>query len=178
VAVSLRGQQCQQVAGGGDRLGTGVTGRGDQRGQVEGDQVRDGQQQPGHGGGGAGGQGREVGQGGGWQPGVPAGGGRAGAGLGRGAAQQPAESFLSQDVADGGAAQRGAFLAEPGADLVDRQALAAQLDDPGAGGVFARGAFAAGDAGRREQGEPACPQVADQRRECVAGIAGGGGGLL
>jgi hypothetical protein len=73
---------------------------------------------------------------------------------------------------------RGAFLAEPGADLVDRQALAAQLDDPGAGGVFPRGDFAAGDAGRREQGEPACPQVADQRRECVAGVAGGAGGLL
>jgi len=110
--------------------------------------------------------------------GVAAGGGRAGAGLGRGAAQQPAESFLAQDVADGGAAQRGAFLAEPGADLIDRQALAAQLDDPGAGGVFPRGALAAGDAGRREQGEPACPQVADQRRECVAGVAGGAGGLL
>ncbi len=40
-----------------------------------------------------------------------------------GAAQQPAESFLAQDVADGGAAQRDSFLGEPGADLVDREAL-------------------------------------------------------
>ena len=90
-------------------LGAGVAGRGGQRGQVQGDQVRDGQQQPGHGGGGAGGQGGEVGDGGGRQPGVAAGGGRAGAGLGRGAAQQPPEAFLAQDAADGGAAQRGAL---------------------------------------------------------------------
>ena len=105
----LEGQQGQQVAGGGDRLGAGVASRGDQRGQVEGDQVGDGQQQPGHGGVGVCGQGGEVGDGGGRQPGVAAGGGRAGAGLGRGAAQQPGEPFLAQDVADGGAAQRGSL---------------------------------------------------------------------
>ena len=74
--------------------------RGSQRGQVEGDQVGDGQQQPGHGGVRAAGQGGEVGDGRGWQRGVPAGGGRADAGPGRGAAQQPPESFLAQDVAD------------------------------------------------------------------------------
>ena len=174
----LEGQQGQQVAGGGDRLAPGVAGRGGQRGQVEGDQVRDGQQQPGHGGVDACGQRGEVGDGGGRQPGVAAGGGRAGAGLGRGAAQQPPEAFLAQDVADGGAAQRGAFAGEPGADLVDRQALAAQLDDPGAGGVLFRGALAAGDAGRGEHGELACPQVADQRRQRGAGVAGAVGGLL
>jgi hypothetical protein len=110
--------------------------------------------------------------------GVAPGGGRAGTGLGRGAAQQPAEAFLAQDVADGGAAQRGPFAGEPGADLVNRQAIAAQLDDPGAGGILARGAFAAGDAGRGEHGELACPQVADQRRQRGAGIAGAAGGLL
>jgi len=53
------------------------------------------------------------------------------------ASSSPAESFLAQDAADGGAAERGAFLAEPGADLVDRQALAAQLDHPAAGAVLA-----------------------------------------
>jgi hypothetical protein len=174
----LEGQQGQQVAGGGDRRGAGVAGRGGQGGQVEGDQVRDGQQQPGHGGMGAGGQGREVGDGGGRQPGVAAGGGRAGAGLRRGSAQQPPEAFLAQDVADGGAAQRGSFAGEPGTDLVDRQAVAAQLDGPGAGGVLSRGALAARDAGRREYGEPARPQVAYQGRERVAGIPGGVGGLL
>jgi len=63
------------------------------------------------------------------------------------ASSSPAESFLAQDAADGGAAERGAFLAEPGADLVDRQALAAQLDDPGAGSAFPRGALAAGTPG-------------------------------
>ena len=173
----LEGQQGQQVAGGGDRLAPGVAGRGGQRGQVQGDQVRDGQQQPGHGGGDAGGQGGEVGDGGGRQPGVAVGGGRAGAGLGRGAAQQPAGAFLAQDAADGGAAQRGAFAGEPGADLVDRQALAAQLDDPGAGGIFFRGALAAGRARRGEHGELACPQVTDQGRQRVPGVPGGFGGL-
>ena len=78
--------------------------------------------------GGAGGQGGEVGDGGGRQPGIAAGGGRAGAGLGRGAAQQPPEAFLAQDAADAGAAQRGALPGQPGADLVDRQACAAQFD--------------------------------------------------
>src|SRR5260370_22643249 len=158
----LEREQGQQPGDGGDDAGAGVAGRGYQGGQVEGDQVRDGQQQPGHGGVGAGGQGGEVGDGGGRQPGVAAGGGRAGAGLGRGAAQQAAEAFLAQDVADGGAAQRGAFPRGPGADLVDRQAVTAQLDDPGAGGVLFRGALAAGDAGRGEHGELACPKVADQ----------------
>jgi hypothetical protein len=92
--------------------------------------------------------------------------------------QQPAESFLAQDVADGGAAQRGSFPGEPGADLVDRQALAAQLDDAAAGGVLLRRAFAPGDARWREQGELACPQVAYQGGQRGAGVAGGVGGLL
>ena len=173
----LEGQQGQQVAGGGDRLAPGVAGRGGQGGHVQGDQVRDGQQQPGHGGVDPCGQGGEVGDGGGRQPGIAAGGGRAGAGLGRGTAQQQAESFLAQDVADDGAAQRCPFRGEPGADLVDRQAVAAQFDDPGAGGVLFRGALAAGDAGRGEHGELACPQVAYQRRQRGAGVAGPAGGL-
>ena len=174
----LEGQQGQQVAGGGDRLGTGVAGRADQGGQVEGDQVGNGQQQPGHGGVRPAGEGGEVDDGGGPHRGVPAGGGRAGAGQRLGAAHQLAESFLAQDVADGGAAQRGPFLAEPGADLVDRQAVAAQLDDAAAGGVLARRALAAGAARRREHGEPACPQVAYQGGQRVPRVAGRVGGLL
>jgi hypothetical protein len=174
----LEREQGQQVSSGGDRRGPGVAGRGDQGGQVEGDQVGDGQQQPGHGGVSTRGQGGEVGGAGGRQPGVAPGGGRAGAGLGCGAAQQPAEPFLAQDAADGGAAQRGALLAEPGADLIDRQAVTAQLDDPAAGGVFPRGALAAGGSRRREHGELSRPRVPDQRRERVAGVAGGVGCLL
>jgi hypothetical protein len=174
----LEGQQGQQPGGGRDDAGAGVARCGDQGGQVEGNQVRDGQQQPGHGGVGVCGQGGEVDEAGGRQPGVAPGGGRTGAGPGRGAAQQPAEAFLAQDVADGGAAQRGALLAEAGADLIDRQAVTAQLDDPAAGGVFLRGALAPGRSRRREHREPACPQVPDQRRERVAGVAGGVGGLL
>ena len=174
----LEGEQGQQVAGGGDRRGLRVAGRGGQGGQVQGDQVRDGQQQPGHGGVGAFGQGGEVDGGRGRQPGVAAGGGRAGAGLGRGSAQQPPEAFLAQDVADGGAAQRSPFAGEPRGDLVDRQARPAQLDGPGPGGVLPRGALAAGRARRREDGEPARPQAPDQRRERVAGVPGGVGGLL
>ncbi len=174
----LEGQQGQQVPGGGDLPGGGVAGGGDHRGQVEGDQVGDGQQQPGHGGVDALGPGVKVDDGGGRQSGVAAGGGRADAGLRPGAAQQPAESFLAQDVADGGAAQRGAFPGEPGADLVDRQALAAQLDDACTGGVLLRRALAARDARRREQGEPAGPQVAYQGGQRGAGVAGGLGGLL
>ncbi len=134
----LECQQGQQPADGGQDPGAGIAGGGDHRGQVEGDQLGDGQQQPGHGGIRAPGQSGEADDGGGRQPGVPAGGGRADAGLGLGAAQQPAESFLAQDVTEGGAAQAGAFPVEPGADLVDRQALAARLDDAGAGGVFLR----------------------------------------
>ena len=69
-------------------------------------------------------------------------------------------------------------MAEPGADLVDRQALAAQLDDAGAGGVLLRRALAPGYARRREHGELACPQVAYQGGQRGAGAAGGGRGLL
>jgi hypothetical protein len=97
-------------------------------------------------------------------------------GLGLGAAQQPAESFLAQDVADGGAAQRGSFPGQPG-DLVDRQAVAAQLDGATAGGFLFPRAFAPGDASRGEQGELSCPQVAYQGRQRGAGVASGVGGL-
>jgi hypothetical protein len=174
----LEGEQGQQPAGGGDDAGAGVAGRGGHRGQVEGDQVGDGEQQPGHGGVRAAGQGGEVDDGGSRQGGVAAGGGRADAGPGLPAAQQPAESFLAQDAADGGAAQGGAFLSEPGADLIDRQARAAQLDDPAAGGVLPRRALAPRDARRREQRELAGPQVADQGRQRRAGVAGRVSGLL
>ena len=123
----------------------------DQGGQVQGDQVGDGQQQPGQPGLGAGGDGGEVDDGGPGQLGVPAGGGGAGAGLGRGAAQQPAEPLLGEDLPDPGAVERGALGAQPGADLMHRQARPAQLDHPGAGSVLGRGALRAGPAGRGEQ---------------------------
>ena len=174
----LEGEQGQQPGHGRDDAGAGVAGLVSQARQVQGDQVRDCQQQPGHGGMGARGNRAEVDDRGGRQPGVAAGGGRAGAGLRRRAADQPAESFLAQDVADRAAAQRGPLPGDPHADLIDRQALAAQLDDPAAGRVLLRGALAARDARWREHGHLPGPQVADQGRQRAAGVAGGIGGLL
>jgi hypothetical protein len=91
---------------------------------------------------------------------------------------RPAEAFLAQDAADGAAAQRGALQEQPGADLVNRQARPAQLDDPAAGGVLLRGALAAGGSRRREHGKPARPQVPDQRRQRITGVPGGISRLL
>src|SRR5262249_51637074 len=71
----LEREQGQQPGDGGDDPGAGVAGRGGQRGQIQGDQVRDGQQQPSHGGVSTCGQGSEDDDGGGRQPGGPAGGG-------------------------------------------------------------------------------------------------------
>ena len=56
--------------------------------------------------------------------------------------QQPPEPFLGQDLPDAGAVQRGALGGELGADLVERQALAPQRDDPATGAVGGRGALA------------------------------------
>ena len=174
----LEREQGQQPGGGRDDPGAGVAGCASQGGQVQGDQVRDREQQPGHGGMGARGNRTEVDDGGGRQPGVAAGGGRAGAGLRRRAADQPAESFVAQDVADRAAAQRGSLPGDPHADLIDRQAFAAQPDDPAAGRVLLRGALAARRSRRREHGHLPGPQIADQGRQRAAGVTGGIGGLL
>ena len=82
----LEGQQGQQPADGGDDAGGGVAGFAGKGGQVEGDQVRDGQQQPGQARGGRGGECGEVDDLGAGQCGVPPRGGRADAGLGLGVA--------------------------------------------------------------------------------------------
>jgi hypothetical protein len=94
-----------------------------------------------------------------------------------GGADEPAEPFFLQDLADAGAVERGSLGGEAGADLVDRQALAAQLDDPRAGFVLAGGALRAWLAGGREQVELAGAVVADQRGHRRAGVAEPGADL-
>ena len=176
-AGQLQRQQRQQPRHRRDDGGAGVAGRRDQGGQVQGDQVGQCEQQAGQPGLGAGRDGGEVEDRGPGQPGVPPGGGRAGAGLGRGAAQQPAEPLLGQDLPDPGAVERSALGAQPGADLVHRQARPAQLEHPGAGAVLGRGASGAGLAGRGEQLQPPGAEVAQQAGHAGAGVAGPLAGL-
>jgi hypothetical protein len=141
-AGELERQQAQQVAHGRDVAGAGIPGGADHAGQIQGEQVRDGQQQPGHAGRGVGGEVFVVL----WleDPGpgqVLA----AGAATHRvGAPPDPRQPGLGDDFVDPGAVQRYAFAGQHRADLVDRVALGAQLDDPGPGGVLARGPFGAG----------------------------------
>ena len=176
-AGQLQREQGQQPRHRRDDRGARIPGLAGQGGQVQGYQVGDGQQQPGQPGLGAGGEGGEVDDRGPGQLGVPAGGGRAGAGLGRGAAQQPAEALLGEDLPDPGAVERGPLGAQPGADLVHRQARPAQLEHPGAGAVLGRGGLGAGLAGRGEQLQLPGPEVAQQAGHAGAGVAGPGAGL-
>ena len=109
----LERQQAQQPRYRRDHPGAGVAGRPRQGGQVQGDQVGDGEQQTGEPGGGRGGEGGEVDDLGGGQFCVPPGGAGADAGLGLGVAQQPPEAFLGQDLPDPGAVQRPALRCQP-----------------------------------------------------------------
>ena len=171
-------QQRGDPADRGHDRGARVAGGAGHAGKVEGDQVGDGQQQAGHRGVRVGGEGAEVDPRGPGQPGVAAGGGRAGALLRFGVAQQPAEPFLGQDLPDAGAVQRCALHRQPGADLIDRQAGPAQLDYPGPGVVFLRGALAAGLSRLGEQAQLPGPEVAHQRDEGPRGVAEPGGGFV
>jgi hypothetical protein len=112
------------------------------------------------------------------QRGVSAGGARRGALLLGRPAQQPAESFPGEDLADPGAVQAGPFQRQAGADLIDRQALPAQLDHPAAGAVLCRGALAAGFPRLGEQDQLAGAEVADQGGQRGGGVAEPPGGLL
>ena len=129
-AGQLQREQGQQPRHRRDDRGARIPGLAGQGGQIQGYQVGQREQQPGQPGLGAGGEGGEVDDRGPGQPHVPAGGGRAGAGLGRGAAQQPAEALLGKDLPYPSAVERGAPSAQPGTDLIDRQALAAQFGHP------------------------------------------------
>ena len=173
----LEGEQGQQPRCRGDDAGAGVAGLAGQGGQVQGDQLGDGEQQPGEPGAGRAGERGEVDDLGGGKVRGPPGGGWADAGLGLGVAQQPAEALLGQELSDPGAVQRCALCGEPGGDLVDRQAGPAQLDDAAAGGVLPRRALAAGPARLGEQRQLPCPEVADQRRQRRARVPEPGGGL-
>ena len=70
------------------------------------------------------------------------------AGPGPGVAQQPAESFLGEDLADDGAVERSGLGGQPGGDLIAGQSPPAQRDHPAAGAVLA-GATPGSGPGRR-----------------------------
>jgi hypothetical protein len=175
-AGQLQRQQGQQPRHCRDNRGAWVAGGPDQGGQVQGYKVGDGQQQPGEPGIGTGGERGEVHDRGAGQPGVPAGGRRAGTGGWCGAAQQPAEALLGKDLPHPGAVERGALSAQPGTDLIDRQALAAQFGHPYAGAVLGRGGLGAGPAGRGEQLQPPGPEITQQAGHCRSRVAGPGAG--
>src|SRR5439155_1917651 len=128
-------EQRQQVGDRGDVAGAGVSGRVDEAGQVQGEQVRQGEQQPGQPGRvAAGALAGDVGvvlvlQGPG--PGQVFASGPAAGGVR--AAPDPRQPGLDDHFVDPGAVQSDAFAGQYRADLVDRVALRAQLDDPGAG---------------------------------------------
>jgi hypothetical protein len=99
------------------------------------------------------------------------------------AAPDPRQPGLGDDLVDPGAVQRDAFAGQHRADLVDRVALRAQLDDPGAGGVLARRGLRAGPGVGEEVPGPATigPEVAHRRVQARSGVAEAlrdrGGGL-
>jgi hypothetical protein len=105
----LERQQRQHPGDGGDDPRVRVARGSDQGRQVQGDQVRDDQQQPGHAGIRPGGPVIEIDHRGPGQGGVAAGRRRRGAGLGLGVAQQAAEAFFGEDLADGRAVERDAL---------------------------------------------------------------------
>jgi hypothetical protein len=99
------------------------------------------------------------------------------------AAPDPRQPGLGDHFVDPGAVQRDAFAGQHRADLVDRVALRAQLDDPGAGGVLARRGLRAGPGVGEEVPGPATigPEVAHRRVQARGGVAEAlrdrGGGL-
>jgi len=179
-AGQLEHEQGQQPVHGGDDPGAGVAGRGGQRGQVQGHQVRDRQQQPGpdclH----PARPGGEVQDLRRRQVRVPPGGGRGDAGLRLGAAQQPPEPFLREDLPDRGAVQRGALGGQPPGDLVCGVSLPPQLDHPAADPLFGRRGAGrrAGLLRRREQLQLPGPVLAHQVDHRPPGVPEPRPGLL
>ncbi len=176
----LERQQGQQPVHGGDDPGAWVASCADQGGQVQGHQVGDGQQQPclrGLQPVRPGGQVDDPGRG---QAGVPAGGGRGDAGLRIGAAQQPPEPLLGQDLTDRRPVERGALGGQPPGDLIGRQALPAQLDDPAARAVLGgrHAGWRTGLLRRGEQLQRSRPVLTDQVDHRPPGVAEPGAGLL
>ena len=153
----LERQQRQQIAGGGDLRRRRVAGRLHQRGQVQGEQVRDGQQQPGHPGLGLPGQRGEVDHLRTRQR-FPA---RA-APLHLRAAPQPGQPLGGDHLGDPGAVERGPFLGQREADLVDRVPRRAQLQDPFSGGLLGRRGLRARPAGAEKLPLPGA-EVTHQR---------------
>lgn len=87
------------------------------------------------------------------------------------------EALLAEDLGDPGAVERGGGVLEGLGDLVDGQALAAELDDLRAGGLLGRGGPGSGAGDDEEIAVPGA-EVAEQGSEGVGGVAKAGGGLL
>jgi hypothetical protein len=64
------------------------------------------------------------------------------------------QAVLGEDLPDTGVVERGALGVQPGTDLIDRQALAAQLDHSRPDAGLGRGGLGAGLARRGEQLQP------------------------
>jgi len=145
-------------------LAAGVAGGLDQSWQVEGDQVRDGEQQPGEFGVdplGPLGEVQHAGPGLGFAPGEAAFSMRAG--------PQPREAFLCQDLGDPGPVQSRGLGSQDLGDLIGRPAGPPQLDDPGPSGVFGRCALGAG-LGVGEEVPSAGPKVPGHRLHAGRGV--------
>jgi hypothetical protein len=87
------------------------------------------------------------------------------------------EAFLAEDLGDAGAIEGCRGVLEGLGDLVEGQALAAEPDDVGTGGLLGGGGLGPG-AGDDEEVEVTGAEVAEQRGQGVGGVADASGGLL
>ena len=95
-----------------------------------------------------------------------------------GPAWQASEAFLLKDVRDGDRTERVALVGQAAADVVDRQVLLTQRDDPLAEGIgFGRGLWSLGW-GEEEVAAGILAELMDQDTETPRGIAKSAGGLL
>lgn len=91
---------------------------------------------------------------------------------------QASEAFLPENLPDGNGAQRAALMGQVAADVVDREILLAQRDDPIAQGIgFGRGLWSFGRA-EEEVTAGILAKLVDQDAEAPWGIAEAAGGLF
>ena len=140
-----------------DLAGAGVARLADQAGQVEGDQVGDGQQQPGHPCLAASRQLGEVEHLGAWQLLTPD-----RSTLVLGPPPDAGQPLFGDDLRHAGAVQRGALGGQRCRDLINRMPGQPQLDHPGSGGVLGRRPLGPWPP-LGEQVQLARTEVADQR---------------
>ena len=164
-AGELERQQRQHRTHRRDDRGARIAGVCDQAGQIQGDQVRDGQQQPGELGVDLFGPLVEV-----HHAGARLGLAPRQATLGVRARPHPREAFLGEHLGHPGPVQLGALGGQDLGDLIRRPASPAQLDDPGPSGVLGRCALRAGF-GVGEEVPSAGPEVSGHRLHAGGGVA-------